>query len=198
VTLISVMRLMPRKRPLRLIRMLEEVRALTAGVDVRLVIVGDGPLRPRVERAVRRRGLTGHVHVTGRVTRSQVREHLEAASVYVAPAPKESFGLAALEARSVGLPVVARRRSGVTEFVRDRVDGVLVDGDAEMTVALAELVRDEELRGRITAHNRRVRPTQDWALALDGTRDLYASASARVRTQHAGADAAPALVALEA
>jgi glycosyltransferase involved in cell wall biosynthesis len=196
VTLVTVGRLMPRKRPLHLVRVLEQVRTLVAGTEVRLVIVGDGPLRRRVQRLVRRRALTDHVHVTGRVPRSEVVEHLRAASVYVVPARKESFGIAALEARCAGLPVVADRSSGVPEFVRDRVDGLLVDGDQEMTVALAELVRDAGLRARITAHNRRVRPVQDWTHAMERTRELYATACARVPI--AAPEPTPAAAALEA
>lgn len=177
VTVVSVMRLMPRKRPLRLLAMFDQVRALAPTADVRLVIVGDGPLRGRLERAVRRRGLDGLVRVTGRLPRHQVRDELLAAALYVAPSPKESFGIAALEARCAGVPVVAHRRSGVGEFVRDRVDGVLVGSDAEMVVAMAELVRDDALRARIAAHNRRVAPGFDWSDALRRTDALYRRAA---------------------
>ena len=173
VTIISVMRLMPRKRPLQMLRIFEQVRRLTGSDDVRLVIVGDGPLRNRIERHIRRRGLSEHVRLTGRLPRHQVRDELAAASVYLAPAPKESFGIAALEARCAGLPVVASRRSGVGEFIHDRVDGILVDGDAEMVVALADLVRDAGLRDRIAAHNRAVTPAFDWPDTLDRTTTLY-------------------------
>ncbi len=179
LTLVSVMRLMPRKRPLALLRMFEQVRALTPAHDVRLVIVGDGPLRRRMERYVTRHGLAAYVRITGRIPRTEVPSELRSASVYVAPAPKESFGLAALEARCAGLPVVAHRNSGVTEFVRDRVDGMLVADDTEMAVALADLVRDDALRDRLAAHNRRVRPPFDWADALDRTSALYAAAAER-------------------
>ncbi|GAA1157532.1 glycosyltransferase [Nocardioides aquiterrae] len=196
VTIVSVMRLMPRKRPLQLVRMFARVRRLT-GADVRLVLVGDGPLRRRVERYVRRHGLGGHVRITGRLSRSAVRDELAAASVYVAPAPKESFGIAALEARCVGLPVVASSRSGVGEFVRDRVEGILVGSDAELVAALADLVADRDLRERIAAHNRRVAPPFDWVDALARTGALYAAAAdaAAVRPAPAGG---PALVAAEA
>jgi glycosyltransferase involved in cell wall biosynthesis/uncharacterized membrane protein YbhN (UPF0104 family) len=180
VTIVSVMRLMPRKRPRQLLRMFEQVRRLTGSDDVRLVIVGDGPLRARVERYIRRRGLSDYVRVTGRLPRSQVHDELAAASVYVAPAPKESFGIAALEARCAGLPVVASRRSGVGEFIRDRIDGILVDGDAEMVVALADLVRDASLRDRIAAHNREVAPGFGWVDVLERTGRLYELAAERV------------------
>ena len=171
------MRLMPRKRPLHLVRMFAQVRALTGRDDIRLVLVGDGPLRGRVERYVHRHGLGDHVRITGRLPRAEVHDQLAAASVYVAPAPKESFGIAALEARCAGLPVVASRRSGVGEFVRDRVDGILGDSDTEMIVALADLVCDRDLRDRIAAHNRAVAPVFDWADALNRTAELYQAAA---------------------
>ncbi|GGO86868.1 hypothetical protein GCM10011584_10120 [Nocardioides phosphati] len=179
ITLISVMRLMPRKRPVHLVRLFESVRAATPGVDLRLVIVGDGPLRRRVERRVARAGLGDVVRLTGRLTREQVLDELRAASIYVAPAPKESFGIAALEARCVGLPIVASRASGVGEFVRHQEDGLLVGGDAEMVRALIRLVAEPGLRARIATHNRAVAPPFDWSDVLRQTEDLYAVAAAR-------------------
>jgi glycosyltransferase involved in cell wall biosynthesis len=157
--------------------MVTQVRRLTGRDDVRLVLVGDGPLRGRVERYVRRHRLGDHFRLTGRLPRAEVHAQLAAASIYVAPGPKESFGIAALEARCAGLPVVASRRSGVGEFVRDRVDGILIDGDAEMVAALADLVRDDDLRNRIATHNQNVAPAFDWADALSRTAELYQAAA---------------------
>ena len=178
VTLISVMRMMPRKRPVHLVRLFESVRAAT-GADVRLVVVGDGPLRRRMERRIRRAGIADVVRLTGRLPREDVLAELRAASIYVAPAPKESFGIAALEARCAGLPIVASRASGVGEFVRHQEDGLLVAGDVEMTRALVRLVCDPDLRARITTHNRDVAPPFDWTDILAQTDDLYAVAAAR-------------------
>lgn len=192
VTLVSVMRLMPRKRPLQLVRMFADVRAMVPHRDVRLVIVGDGPLRGRLERFIRKQGLQDVVELAGRIPRSQVRDRLQAASIFVSPAPKESFGIAALEARCAGLPVVASRRSGVREFVRDRVDGMLVDGDTEMAIALAELVVDDELRNRIAGHNHRVAPRFDWSDALDRTVELYKVAGERAAAAAGSGELVPA------
>ncbi len=66
--------------------------------------------------------------------------------LFVAPAFLESFGIAALEARCAGLPVLAMRGTGITEFVADRREGLLADGDAAMAAALVEISRDAELR----------------------------------------------------
>jgi glycosyltransferase involved in cell wall biosynthesis len=168
----------------------DRVRRLVPDHHVRLVLVGEGRLRRRVERHVRRRGLAPHVRLTGRIERTEVLDELAAASVYVAPAPRESFGIAALDPPCAGLPVVASRRSGVAEFVRDRVDGLLVADDAELAVALAELVRDDALRTRIATHNRRVPPPFDWTDVLATTDELYRVAVDRSRAATQPAPAA--------
>jgi glycosyltransferase involved in cell wall biosynthesis/uncharacterized membrane protein YbhN (UPF0104 family) len=175
VTVISVMRLAPRKRPMQLLRVFAAARRRVPAL--RLVVVGDGPMRHRLERYATRHGLADVVRFTGRLPRERVREELAAASLYVSPAPQESFGIAALEARCAGLPVLAHRRSGVGEFITDRVDGVLVDGAPSLAAALAELATDEALRARITAHNRRVPPHHDWSHALEQTAALYRDAA---------------------
>jgi len=200
LTVVSVMRLARRKRPLQLVQAFERARRLVPDREARLVLVGDGRQRRRVERYVRRHGLGREVRVTGRIPRNEVLDELRAASIYVSPAPKESFGIAALEARCAGLPVVAHRRSGVAEFVRDRVDGLLVDSEAEQAVALAELLSDDGLRARITAHNRRVAPRHDWRDVLQRTDELYRDAAERAtgRARDAVRPTAPDAIAVEA
>lgn len=178
LTVVSVMRLAPRKRPMALVQAFHRARDLVGRPELRLVLVGDGSERRKVERYVAKHHLGDAVHVTGRLPREEVHAQLAAASVYVAPTPKEAFGIAALEARCAGLPIIASRTSGVADFVRDRIDGILIDGDAQMTAAIAELAADTELRDRITAHNRRVRPAFDWADALVRTNEMYALAVA--------------------
>lgn len=179
ITLVSVLRLMPRKRPMALLRMFAEVRRLLPEHELRLVIVGDGPLRRRAERYIRRHGLDQHVRITGRIPRAEVLGELRDSSIYLAPSPKESFGIAALEARCAGLPVIANRHSGVREFIRDRVDGMLVANDAEMVVAIADLVTDRSLLDTISRHNRRVAPRHDWSAILEQTEALYHEAAER-------------------
>ncbi len=182
ITFVSVMRLAGRKRPMALVRAFDRACALVPDRELRLVLVGDGALRGRVQRLVARRGLGERVTVTGRLPREEVRTWLLKSSVYVAPAPKEAFGIAALEARCVGLPVVASRGSGVREFVQDRLDGLLVSGDDEMVAALVELASDDELRERLSRHSRGSRPPFDWSDALIRTEDLYRAAALRMRS----------------
>ena len=187
VTVLSVMRLVPRKRPLALVSMLASMRA-QMDRDTRLAawIVGDGPLLDRMRGELERRGLGDWVTLTGGLDRAAIRERCHQADLYVAPATRESFGIAALEARAAGLPVIAMRGGGVRDFVRDGVEGVLADGDPEMGRAMAALAVDDAGRGRIAAYNRAVPPTADWPLVVDDFDRVYAAAydlarSARLR-----------------
>ena len=107
--------------------------------------------------------------------------------MFVAPSLQESFGIAALEARAAGLPVVAMRSGGVGEFVRDGVEGLLCDDDDDMSRALARLASDASTRERITEHNRTHAPIHDWSRTLEGFEKVYAVAEAK-----AGSQAAPA------
>jgi glycosyltransferase involved in cell wall biosynthesis len=179
VRVVSAMRLAARKRPLPLLRSMARVRALVPDdVGMSLEIFGEGPDRRRLERFVAAHDMSGWVGLPGRVTRDELRQRYAAADIYVAPAPLESFGIAALEARTVGLPVVGRWGSGVQEFVNDGVNGYLAADDEAMAGALARLVTDEDLRASMTGYNLGTPPEQSWDRILDGAEAEYRRAIA--------------------
>ena len=133
VRFVTAMRLANRKRPVPLMRVMRQVRALVpAGREIALEVLGEGPDRGSVERYLAEHGMASWVSLPGRVPRTSVRDRYASADVYISPARLESFGIAALEARTSGLPVVARSGSGVGEFVTDGVNGFLADDDESM------------------------------------------------------------------
>ena len=148
------MRLAQRKRAMPLLRILQQVREqVPDDVPLRAVIVGDGPQRNAMANFLAKTGLDDWVELPGRLERAQVADVLAGSHIFLAPATLESFGIAALEARCAGLPVIAMRVSGVGEFVHDGEEGLLVDSDDEMAEAATRLVLDAELRRRIRTHN---------------------------------------------
>jgi glycosyltransferase involved in cell wall biosynthesis len=162
VLIVSAMRLAPRKRPLPLLEVLREVRQrVPAHVGLRAVLAGEGPRRPAMERYLHRHRM-GWVELPGRLAAAGLRELYARAAVYVAPAVLEAFGIAALEARTAGLPVVARAGTGVAEFVEDGVEGLFAASDRGLAEAVERLVTDRALRERIAAHNRSVPPAATW------------------------------------
>ncbi|WP_310961169.1 glycosyltransferase family 4 protein [Nocardioides terrisoli] len=187
MTIVAVMRLAGRKRPLELVRALAQVRrSVPADVPLRAVLVGDGPLAGPVAAAVERHQMTDWVELPGYLTRSQIRDLYAEADVHVAPAFRESFGIAALEARAAGLPVVAMRSGGVGEFILDGVEGMLCLDDSEMAHALTHLATRPATRRAMAAHNVAVRPDLDWERVLDETDDAYQQAEVRVSLAPAG------------
>jgi glycosyltransferase involved in cell wall biosynthesis len=162
VTLVSVMRLAPRKRPLQLLKMIRRVVNRIGDTTLRVVIIGDGPERPQLEKFLRTNDLTEVVELVGRRSRDEIRTIFGRSDVFVAPANLESFGIAALEARCAGLPVVAKARTGIREFVDHGREGLLASTDSDMVEQLVRIVRDQELRRMIAKHNRETPSPVEW------------------------------------
>jgi len=176
--LVSTMRLAPRKRAVPLVELVGQAARRLPPDRLHLSIIGSGPAQPRVASAVAGQGLQHVVELRGRLTRDQVRAAYADADVFLAPAELEAFGIAALEARTAGLAVVARTGTGIAEFVEDGVDGLLVSDDDEMAEAVVQLARDGRLLEGILSHNRAVRPAFDWADVLVAAEAEYARARA--------------------
>lgn len=116
-----------------------------------LVIVGEGPLRPEIERLVVERGLEEHVRLVGHVANPYPL--LASADVAVQASRWEGFGIAVLEALALGVPLVATScPGGVGEILADGRFGVLVPpGDPhELARAISATVDDRTLRDRLT------------------------------------------------
>lgn len=96
-------------------RSIDTISALRdSGTDARLVVVGEGPLRARLERQAARLPVdfTGYIGC-----RDTVATILASADVALAPGPHETFGLAALEALACGTPAVVSKTSALAEIL---------------------------------------------------------------------------------
>jgi glycosyltransferase involved in cell wall biosynthesis len=112
---------------------------------LRVVVVGDGPLRARVPGAI------------GFVPPSEVGPYLERAAIVACPSRREGYGVVARQAMAYGRPVVATAVGGLADAVVDGETGVLVPvGDVPaLRGALERLLEDEELRSRLGRAARR-------------------------------------------
>lgn len=132
----------PVKRPEDLIKVLELVRK---DADAVLVLIGDGPMRSRVEGLCREKRLSEQVIFLGK--QFSVVELLSLADVYLCTSEAESFGLSALEALACGVPVVSTGAGGVPEVIEDGQEGFLipVGGVETMAEKVLTLVKDKNL-----------------------------------------------------
>ena len=119
-------------------------RLLQNGRPVKLVVIGDGRERHRLEELAA--ALNGHVHFTGRLPRNKMRCYFSAGDVFAFPGFQESLGMVFLEAQSCGLPVVAMREGGIPEVVYHGKTGLLSpSGDFESFYRSLEVMADSEV-----------------------------------------------------
>lgn len=122
---------------------------LDNGVKAKLLMVGDGPDRPRAEQKCRELGMCSHVKFLGK--QEQVEEILSVSDLFMIPSGSETFGLAALEAMGCGVPVISSDIGGLPEVNIQGETGYLCKlGDVEAMGKLAtEILKDEKLHNRM-------------------------------------------------
>ncbi|MCR4398000.1 MAG: glycosyltransferase [Firmicutes bacterium] len=149
LTIGSLGRLVPEKGHDILVRAFAEVSSSVP--EAVLVLVGDGPERPRLERLAHEMGLSGRVVFAGYQDNALAR--VDSFDIFAMPSLSEGLGLALLEAMALGKPVVAARTGGIPEIVTDGENGVLVPpGDAPaLARALLGLLRDPRRAERLAA-----------------------------------------------
>jgi len=150
VAFITVGRLAEIKNHQLMLRAFHET--LKSGTHARLIIVGDGPERARVEDYRRANQLESKVTLMG--FRSDVGELLRNADIFILTSRYEGISVALLEAMRAGLPVIATRVGGVPETVRDRETGLLVGSDdlPGLVKAMLQLAESAELRREMGTH----------------------------------------------
>jgi len=129
-----------------------------------LVMIGDGPERASAERLAAELGVAGDVRFLGE--RLDFLDVLQAARIFLLPSASESFGLAALEAQSCGVPVIASRIGGLPEVISDGETGFLAPVGAveEMAAAALRLLDDDQLHAG-QSRNARARALDRFRLA---------------------------------
>jgi glycosyltransferase involved in cell wall biosynthesis len=150
IVVVSTMRLHRKKRALELLSAFRTARSAVGAQGRRLLlrIAGNGPDRPRLERFIARHGLGGDVALLGMQSREALAEAYAASDIFVLPSRREAFGIAALEARCAGLPVIAMRDSGTAEFLSDETT-LVADDEAALARLLTRLALDDALRQRL-------------------------------------------------
>jgi N-acetyl-alpha-D-glucosaminyl L-malate synthase BshA len=132
----------PVKRVIDLVEVLARVRRHTRA---RLMLVGDGPDRQRLMQRARELEVQRSVCAVG--THAEFVDYLRHADAFVLPSESESFGVAALEAMSCGVPVVAYGVGGLPEVITPEVGRLVAPFDIDALAAAAlEMISDEGRR----------------------------------------------------
>ena len=138
--IVCVSRLMARKGQDELIRALPEIQQTAPNAS--LIIVGDGPYRKDLERLVKNLGLENFVHLTGKVSQTELSKWYAAGDIFAMPCRTrmggwdvEGLGIVFLEGSATGLPVIVGDSGGAVDAVIDGETGFLVDGTNTAEIA---------------------------------------------------------------
>jgi glycosyltransferase involved in cell wall biosynthesis len=172
-TVLWVGRMLPRKTPALAIKAFAELRRVR---PARLVMAGDGPLRPQVEATVKRLGLTDDVELLGRVPWKDIKQLYDSASVFLFTSLRDSSGAQFLEALGRGLPAVALDHHGI---------GDVKVGPAAVKVPLP--AKPDELPGLLASALQTVLSDGEWesrsAAGVNWAAEHVWSAKAAAATQ---------------
>lgn len=139
--------------------LLDAWHQLAPGAAARLVIAGEGELRPELEAQLDRLALRGAVELAGAI--SDVPALLRDTDVYVQPSFAEGMPNSVLEAMAAGLPVVATRVSGNEDLIADGENGLLVPpGDPGALAAAIRRLMDDPALARTMGERARTRAQQ--------------------------------------
>ncbi|MFQ5535912.1 MAG: N-acetyl-alpha-D-glucosaminyl L-malate synthase BshA [Gemmatimonadota bacterium] len=161
-------------RPVKRVdRVVEIFAGIAEKVPARLVMIGDGPERPRAAERADALNVSDRVLFLGK--HASVDELLACADLVLLPSESESFGLSALEAMACGAPVVASRTGGIPEVVVHGETGLLFPPDDMHGMAEAgiEILRDPVLHARFSEAGRRRAEEYFSAAALVSRYEAY-------------------------
>ena len=171
--------------------LLEAVGQLaTEGLQFKLVLVGDGPLRAEIEALSARLGLQNYVEVLGWASNSEVRQHILASRAMVLPSFAEGLPVVLMEALALGRPVISTYVAGIPELVEPGVCGWLVPPGsiealtAAIRVALQLPVEKLEQMGKAGAE--RVAQRHDAAIEASFLAALFRSSIEKSQNQAVG------------
>jgi sugar transferase (PEP-CTERM/EpsH1 system associated) len=176
VVLGTVGRLDPIKNQLQLIQCFHRLVQSPASwaAKLRLIVVGDGPLRDKLAGEVHRLALQDRIWLTG--ARNDVPDVMRCMDVFVLPSLNEGISNTILEAMAMGLPVVAGAVGGNPELIVNGVTGALYEGNAQDALpgALQPLL-DDPARRLAAGQAARQRAQQQFGLQsmVDGYLSLY-------------------------
>ncbi|RZN41352.1 MAG: glycosyltransferase family 1 protein [Methanophagales archaeon ANME-1-THS] len=155
--------------------------------ELKLVIVGEGSMRPQLERDAAYLGVSNHVVFTGYLDDYTVRSLLKAADVVVLPSLYEPFGIVALEAMAARTPVVVSDVGGLSELIAHG-EGIKVppDNSDSLADALITILSDEDETIRIERERMVLRGYQkalslNWDTIAAATIAVYSDVLAKAR-----------------
>ena len=164
-------------RPVKGVRYLIEAMKIIRqrNPNTRLMLVGDGEDREKLEGLVGEFDLKKCVSFVGRVQNEKVPVYMAASDVFVLPSLSEGFPVVSLEAMASGLPIIATNVGGLPEVVQNGENGFLIEprNSEEIAEKILLILRDNRLRERISRNNKEKSKEYGWETIVKRLEEVY-------------------------
>jgi glycogen(starch) synthase len=169
-----------RLAPQKGVSTLVEAAGLLKDPSAQVLLVGDGPERPKLEREARRLGVGDRLHFVGFFAHDQLPAVFAHADLLVLPSLYEELGTVLLEAMQAALPIVASRTGGIPDVIEDGVNGILVPpGEPEeLAHAINRLLADRDLARRLSEGAQERVKDYDWEVLAERVLSVYQGVTA--------------------
>ncbi|WP_030008219.1 glycosyltransferase [Picosynechococcus sp. NKBG042902] len=155
---ITICRLSDQRKNIDLV--IKALSNIKSFVDFEYTIIGDGFLRPNLEKLVADLGLSENIKFTGKVTKSEIREYLHNSDLFILTSSSskknvEGFGIVYLEANACGVPVLAAKEGGSAEAIQPGINGFFVNDISvnSLTKVLSDFIKGKYQFNRDSCRN---------------------------------------------
>jgi glycosyltransferase involved in cell wall biosynthesis len=135
--------------------------------NIKLLIIGDGPLRAQLEQLVKVEKVIDQVLFLGQKEYKTLPKYLKVSDIFIRPSLSEGMGNSFIEAMAAGLPIIATPVGGIPDFLIHEQTGLfcLVKDPESIAREVQKLINNRELRDRVVSNARKiVKEKYDWSL----------------------------------
>ncbi len=142
-------------------------------IDVEFIIIGDGPEKEKLKLLIEKYKLKNKVRIVGKMKRENLINYYRSSSLYLSPAIYEAFSISVLEALSTNTPVLGRKESGISDIVKDGVNGFLFTSDLQYSKTILRLFENKKELKKISSTYKFVRKNYSWKKVIKEIEKAY-------------------------
>jgi glycosyltransferase involved in cell wall biosynthesis len=143
--------------------------------SAKLMFVGEGPEREKIEKLISELGISGSVRLTGNLPHKQVLEEISKSEVFICPSLAEGLGNVFIEAQACGVPPIGTRVGGIPDVIQDGENGLLIEpkNSSAIADAIIRLLSDPVLRKRLSEKGLETSRKFEWSGITEKIDGIY-------------------------
>jgi glycosyltransferase involved in cell wall biosynthesis len=143
--------------------------------SAKLVFVGEGPERTKIEKLISELGISESVRLTGNLPHKDVLTEISKSEAFICPSLAEGLGNVFIEAQACGVPPIGTRVGGIPDVIQDGENGILIEpkNSAAIASAIIRLLEDPDLRKRLAERGLETSRKFEWSGIIEKIDGVY-------------------------